>query len=72
MSMDDYSQFVQEKLNDQDTLVSRIHYLCSVNDIDFAVTDKRMPQFPVADSTYLEILKQKIFLYACPTRIPLI
>lgn len=69
VSMDDYSRFVKEKLNDRDTLVSRIHYLCSVNDIDFAVTDKRIPQFPVADSTYLEILKQKIFLYACQPRI---
>jgi len=69
VSMNDYSRFVEEKLKDQDTLVSRIHYLCSVNDIDFAVTDKRMPQFPVADSTYLGALKQQIFLYACRPRI---
>ena len=64
----DYSEKVREVYSNQDTLVSRVRYLCGIDDISYFASDYSDLPLAKIDSVYLNVKKKHFFLYGCTER----
>lgn len=60
----EYKDFVEHELVNRDTLIDRMSFLCSINEIDFVVSDEEDLLKKKLDS-YVMNNGQKVFLYEC-------
>lgn len=51
--------------SDQDTLLQRVNYLCSIGEISHFATDIHDMKLPKMDSTFLEVREKFVYLYQC-------
>ena len=49
-----------------DTLLARVHYLCSAGEITHFATDYANMPLPKQDSVYLDVKQKNVWLYGCP------
>lgn len=60
-----YSEMVREIYSVRDTLLSRVKYLCAIDDISYFASDYKDYPLVKEDSVYLDVKKKYIYLYNC-------
>lgn len=60
-----YSEKVREVYSSRDTLLSRVDYLCDIDDISYFASDYLDVPLVKIDSVYLNVKKKRVFLYSC-------
>lgn len=65
-SLGEYVEYdkIMAKLADEDTLINRVQFLCSIDEISHLVTDKEPLPFAKEDSVIMAN-NQKVYLYGC-------
>lgn len=61
----DYENKIHLVYTNPDTLLQRVNYLCSIEDISNIATDYDNMKLPKLDSTYLDIKQKFVYLYQC-------
>ena len=61
-----YTQRIAKVYANQDTLLARVFYLCSIGEVSHFVTDYADMPLPKEDSLFLGVKQKYVWLYECP------
>lgn len=69
VNLSKFSEKIMKVYQNPDTLLSRVRYLCSTNEITHLATDYAEMPLPRQDSLYLNEKQKFVWLYGCPKNL---